>query len=65
MAKLALKVSEYSASLVQILSAIPTKKIQDKFVPELLESISELQNEMTKYDQDGRHHLHDVQRLKR
>ncbi|RXN12430.1 hypothetical protein ROHU_010113 [Labeo rohita] len=66
MAKLALKVAEYSASLVQILGAIPTKEIIDqKFVPELLESISELQKEMTKYDQDGRHHLHDVQRLKK
>ncbi|RXN30015.1 hypothetical protein ROHU_018069 [Labeo rohita] len=65
MAKLALKVAEYSASLAQILGAIPTKEIIDqKFVPELLESISELQKEMTKYDQDGRHHLHDVQRLK-
>ncbi|XP_058628479.1 uncharacterized protein LOC131538586 isoform X2 [Onychostoma macrolepis] len=65
MAKQALKVAEYSASLVQILSAIPTEEIiQQKFVPELLESISELQKEMTKYDQDGRHHLHDVQRLK-
>ncbi|KAL0194972.1 hypothetical protein M9458_008544, partial [Cirrhinus mrigala] len=64
-AKLTLKVAEYSASLVQILGAIPTKEIIDqKFVPELLESISELQKEMTKYDQDGRHHLHDVQRLK-
>lgn len=65
MAKLALKVAEYSASLAQILGAIPTKEvIQQKFVPELLESISELQNEMEKYDQDGRHHLQDVQRLK-
>ncbi|XP_042578791.1 uncharacterized protein LOC109112188 [Cyprinus carpio] len=65
MAKLALKVAEYSADLGQILGAIPTEEIiQQKFVPELLESISELQNEMTKYDQDGRHNLHDVQRLK-
>ncbi len=65
MAKLALKVAEYSAFLIQILSAIPTREIiQQKCVPELLESISELQKEMTKYDQDGRHHLHDVQRLK-
>ncbi|XP_051747343.1 uncharacterized protein LOC127511048 isoform X6 [Ctenopharyngodon idella] len=66
MAKLALKVSEYSTSLSQILGAIPTKEIiQQKFVPDLLERISELEKEMTKYDQDGRHSLQDVQRLKR
>ncbi|CAM4573302.1 unnamed protein product [Leuciscus chuanchicus] len=65
MAKLALKVAEYSTTLCQILGAIPTKEIIDqKFVPELLESISDLEKEMTKYDQDGRHNLHDVQRLK-
>ncbi|XP_016328326.1 uncharacterized protein LOC107677803 [Sinocyclocheilus anshuiensis] len=65
MAKLALKVAKGSADLVQILGAIPTRHIiQQKFVPELMESISELQKEMTKYDQDGRHHLHDVRRLK-
>ncbi|KAL0194979.1 hypothetical protein M9458_008551, partial [Cirrhinus mrigala] len=64
-AKEALKVAEYSATLTEILVTIPTKKIIDeKFVPELLESISELQKEMTKYDQDGRHQLPDVQRLK-
>ncbi|XP_042578754.1 uncharacterized protein LOC122137151 [Cyprinus carpio] len=65
MTKLALKVAECSAGLTQILGAIPTEEIiQQKFVPELLENISELQNEMTKYDQDGQHNLHDVQRLK-
>lgn len=64
-AKLVLKVAEYSAGFTQILGAIPTEEIiQQKFVPELLENISELQNEMTKYDQDGRHNLHDVLRLK-
>ncbi|KAL1276653.1 hypothetical protein QQF64_036276 [Cirrhinus molitorella] len=65
MAKLVVKVADYSATLIQILGAIPTKEIiEQKFVPELLESISELQEEMTKYDQDGRHNLHDVKRLK-
>ncbi|XP_052409495.1 uncharacterized protein LOC127955908 [Carassius gibelio] len=65
MAKLVLKVAEYSADFTQILVAIPTEEIiQQKFVPELLENISELQNETTKYDQDGRHNLHDVLRLK-
>ncbi|XDV26047.1 hypothetical protein PO909_029851, partial [Leuciscus waleckii] len=65
MTKLALKVAEYSTTLCQILGAIPTKEIIDqKCVPELLESISELEKEITKYDQDGRHNLHDVQRLK-
>ncbi|KAF4073475.1 hypothetical protein AMELA_G00259070 [Ameiurus melas] len=64
-AKLILKVAEYRTRLEQILAAIPTKKIIDqKFVPEFLESISELQKCMTEYDQDGRHNLHDVQRLK-
>ncbi|XP_039509517.1 uncharacterized protein LOC120464199 [Pimephales promelas] len=64
-AKLFLKVAECSAKLCQILGAVPTKDIIDqKFVPELLESISELEKDMTKYDQDGRHNLHDVQRLK-
>ncbi|XP_056090572.1 uncharacterized protein LOC130070269 [Rhinichthys klamathensis goyatoka] len=64
-AKLVLKVAEYSTTLCQILGAVPTKEIIDqKFVPELLESISELEKDMTKYDQDGRHNLHDVQRLK-
>ncbi|KAI7793445.1 hypothetical protein IRJ41_023817 [Triplophysa rosa] len=64
-AKVALKVAEYSTRLSEILSAIPTKKIIDKeFVPQLLESINELQTEMTKYDQDGRHDLDDVKRLK-
>ncbi|CAM4573095.1 unnamed protein product [Leuciscus chuanchicus] len=65
MAKLALKVAEFSTNYCQILGAIPTNDIiQQKCVPELLESISELEKEMTKYDQDGRHNLHDVQRLK-
>ncbi|XP_048010494.1 uncharacterized protein LOC125244454 [Megalobrama amblycephala] len=64
-AKLALKVAEYTTNLCQILGAVPTKEIIDqKFVPQLLESISELQKDMTKYDQDGRHSLPDVQRLK-
>ncbi|KAK2892403.1 hypothetical protein Q8A67_012391 [Cirrhinus molitorella] len=65
MAKLVVKVADYSATLIQTLGAIPTKEIiEQKFVPELLKSISELQEEMTKYDQDGRHNLHDVKRLK-
>ncbi|XP_077065732.1 uncharacterized protein LOC143718601 [Siphateles boraxobius] len=65
MANLALKVDEYSTTYCQILGAIPTDDIiQQNFVPELLESISELEKEITKYDQDGRHNLHDVQRLK-
>lgn len=64
-AKLALKVAEYTTLFVQILGAVPTKEIIDqKFVPKLLKSISELQNHITKYDYDGRHNLHDVQRLK-
>ncbi|KAI2646854.1 Nuclear migration and anchoring protein unc-84 [Labeo rohita] len=64
-AMLALKVAEYSVVLSPILDAVPTEEIiKQKFVPELLESISELQKGMTKYDQDGRHHLQDVQRLK-
>ncbi|KAG1928587.1 preprotein translocase subunit SecA [Pimephales promelas] len=65
MANLALKVAEYSTTLCQILGAVPTNDIiQKNFVPELLKSISEIEKEMTKYDQDGRHGLHDVQRLK-
>ncbi|XP_034158338.2 uncharacterized protein LOC113528924 [Pangasianodon hypophthalmus] len=64
-AKLALKVADYTTKFVQILGAVPTKEIIDqKFVPGLLKSISELQKDMTKYDQDGRHNLYDVQRLK-
>ncbi|KAG7314318.1 hypothetical protein KOW79_021621 [Hemibagrus wyckioides] len=62
-AKLALKVSEYSTRLIQVLGSIPTKEIiNQKFVPELEKSIGELQKD--KYDQDGRHNLPDVQRLK-
>lgn len=65
MAKLALKVADFSTNYCQILGAIPTNYIiQQQFVPELLKSISELEKEMTNYDQDGRHSLHDVQRLK-
>ncbi|XP_067248763.1 uncharacterized protein [Chanodichthys erythropterus] len=65
MAKLVLKVAEYETKFCQILGAIPTKeKMQNKFIPELLESISEHEKERTKYDQDGRHSLQDVQRLK-
>ncbi|XP_073730549.1 uncharacterized protein [Misgurnus anguillicaudatus] len=64
-ATLVLKVAEYSVNLTQMLGAVPTKEIIDqKFVPELLESIGELQKELEKYDQDGRHNLPDVQRLK-
>ncbi|KAI7793684.1 hypothetical protein IRJ41_025216 [Triplophysa rosa] len=64
-AKVVLKVAECSTCLCQILGAVPTQEIIDqKFVPELLESINELQTEMTKYDHDGRHNLSDVQRLK-
>lgn len=61
---IAVKLAEYTTIFVQILGAIPTKEIIDqKFVPELLKSIGELQNDITKYDYDGRHSLHDVQRL--
>ncbi|XP_056593358.1 uncharacterized protein LOC130412201 [Triplophysa dalaica] len=64
-AKVVLKVAEYSTRLCQILDTIQTKElIDEKFVPELLESINELQTEFSKYDQDGRHNLIDVQRLK-
>ncbi|XP_073730550.1 uncharacterized protein [Misgurnus anguillicaudatus] len=64
-AKLVLKVSEYSVNLTQILGAVPTKEIMDSnFFPEFLESINKLQNELAKYDRDGRHNLRDVQRLK-
>ncbi|KAA0703640.1 hypothetical protein E1301_Tti015514 [Triplophysa tibetana] len=65
-AKVALKAAEFSTRLTEILSAIPTKNIIDqKFVPPLLEGINELLKEMTKQDQDGRHDLDDVKRLKR
>lgn len=65
MIDLAMKVAEYSTSLIQILASVPTKEIIDeKFIPELQESVDELQNDLTKYDQDGRHNLYDVQRLK-
>ncbi|KAI7793682.1 hypothetical protein IRJ41_025213, partial [Triplophysa rosa] len=64
-AKLLLRVTESSTRLCQILGAIPTKEIIDqKFVPQLMQSINELQTEMTKYDHDGRHNLNDVKRLK-
>lgn len=63
--EVAAKVAEYTTDLVQILGTVPTKEIIDqKFVPEFLKSIYELQEDMRKYDQDGRHKLSDVQRLK-
>lgn len=63
-AKLILKVADYSSRFDKILKAIPTQNMIDQnFVPRLMESINELHS-MTKYDQDGRHNLHDVQRLK-
>ncbi|KAM9440454.1 uncharacterized protein Hap1MRO34_025693 [Clarias gariepinus] len=63
-AKLILKVADYSSRFDKILKAIPTQNMIDQnFVPLLMESINELHS-MTKYDQDGRHNLHDVQRLK-
>ncbi|KAI4890633.1 hypothetical protein NFI96_016962, partial [Prochilodus magdalenae] len=63
---LVLKVAESTTRFIEMLNAIPTKEIIDnKFVPELLNSISELQQAMEEYDQDGRHNLQDVQRLKK
>ncbi|XP_036418950.1 uncharacterized protein LOC118802510 [Colossoma macropomum] len=64
-AALCLKVADCTTHLIEMLNAIPTKAIIDsKFVPELLNSISELQQGTEKYDQDGRHNLQDVRRLK-
>ncbi|KAA0704158.1 hypothetical protein E1301_Tti023516 [Triplophysa tibetana] len=64
-AKLVLIVTEGSVHFCQILDTIRTKEVIDeKFVPELLESINELRTGLSKYDQDGRHNLIDVQRLK-
>ncbi|XP_076836233.1 uncharacterized protein LOC143481929 isoform X2 [Brachyhypopomus gauderio] len=61
--KWCLQGSDYYTYFIELLNNIPTKEIIDsKVIPELLKSINELQGE--KYDQDGRHELQDVQRLK-
>uniref|UniRef100_UPI0037E76790 uncharacterized protein isoform X2 n=1 Tax=Semicossyphus pulcher TaxID=241346 RepID=UPI0037E76790 len=64
-AKLCLKVADYTTLFVEMLNSVPTKRVIDEtFVPKLLRDIEELQQDTEKYDQDGRHNLKDVQRLK-
>ncbi|XP_067449614.1 uncharacterized protein [Thunnus thynnus] len=64
-AELGLKVAEYTTRFIEILNSVPTKRVIDEtFVPTLLKDIEELQQDAEKYDQDGRHNLPDVQRLK-
>ncbi|CAK6977192.1 uncharacterized protein LOC121895074, partial [Scomber scombrus] len=64
-AKLSLVVADCSAHFIEMLSSVPTKKVIDEtFVPKLLRDMQELQQDAVKYDQDGRHNLPDVQRVK-
>ncbi|CAK6983566.1 uncharacterized protein LOC122981724 [Scomber scombrus] len=62
---ISLKVAEYSTRFIEILNSVPTKKVIDEtFVPKLLRDMEELQQDAVKYNQDGRHNLPDVQRVK-
>ncbi|XP_042263836.1 uncharacterized protein LOC121895074 [Thunnus maccoyii] len=64
-AELALKVADHTTRFIEILNSVPTKRVIDEtFVPTLLSEIEELQQDAEKYDQDGRHNLQDVKRLK-
>uniref|UniRef100_UPI0037E947D5 uncharacterized protein n=1 Tax=Semicossyphus pulcher TaxID=241346 RepID=UPI0037E947D5 len=64
-AKLCLKVADCTTHYIEMLNSVPTKRVIDEsFVPKLLRDIEELQQDTEKYDQDGRHNLEDVQRLK-
>ncbi|XP_044206348.1 uncharacterized protein LOC122981723 isoform X1 [Thunnus albacares] len=63
-AKLCLTVADQTTRFIEILNSVPTKRVIDEtFVPTLLSEIEELQRG-EKYDQDGRHNLQDVKRLK-
>ncbi|KAM4545151.1 uncharacterized protein PAE49_017852 isoform 1-T1 [Odontesthes bonariensis] len=59
-----LKSAQYITLCTQIQRSFPSEDvINNTFIPQLLETMNELPHE--KYDQDGRHQLSDVERLKK
>ncbi|KAM9516901.1 uncharacterized protein ACWYII_044168 isoform 2-T2 [Salvelinus alpinus] len=63
--KISLEIAKHTTTLVQMIRSIPTEHvINDIFVLELKKEIEEQQQHLEQYDQDGRHDLPDVIRLK-
>ncbi|KAJ7996402.1 hypothetical protein DPEC_G00236710 [Dallia pectoralis] len=63
--KISLKIAEYTTILAKMVQSIPTEHvINDIFIVNLIKTIENQQQDMGKYDQDGRHNLPDVISLK-
>ncbi|XP_045074124.1 uncharacterized protein LOC121583538 [Coregonus clupeaformis] len=63
--KISVEIAKHTTTLVQMIQSIPTEHvINDIFVLELKKEIEEQQRNLEQYDQDGRHDLPDVIRLK-
>ncbi|KAM9516899.1 uncharacterized protein ACWYII_044167 isoform 2-T2 [Salvelinus alpinus] len=63
--KLSVEIAKHTTTLVQMIRSIPTKHvINDIFLLKLIKEIEEQQQHLEQYDQDGRHDLPDVIRLK-
>ncbi|CAB1318246.1 unnamed protein product [Coregonus sp. 'balchen'] len=63
--KISVEIAKHTTTLVQMIQSIPTEHvINDIFVLKLKKEIEEQQRNLEQYDQDGRHDLPDVIRLK-
>ncbi|KAJ7987040.1 hypothetical protein DPEC_G00334640 [Dallia pectoralis] len=63
--QMALKIADYATKLAKMVQSSPTEHvINDIFIVNLIKTIEDQQQDMGKYDQDGRHNLPDVIRLK-
>ncbi|KAJ7987042.1 hypothetical protein DPEC_G00334660 [Dallia pectoralis] len=62
--KISLEIAEYATKLAKMVRSIPTEHvINDVFIVNLIKTIEDQQQDLGKYDQDGRHNLPDVIRL--
>ncbi|XP_064798343.1 uncharacterized protein LOC135517719 isoform X2 [Oncorhynchus masou masou] len=63
--KMSVEIAKHTTTLVKMIQSIPTEHvINDIFVLDLKKEIEEQQRNVEQYDQDGRHDLPDVIRLK-
>ncbi|KAJ7996407.1 hypothetical protein DPEC_G00236760 [Dallia pectoralis] len=63
--EISLKIADHTTTLAKMVQPIPTELvINDIFILNLIKTIEDQQQDLGKYDQDGRHNLPDVIRLK-
>ncbi|KAL0965752.1 hypothetical protein UPYG_G00285250 [Umbra pygmaea] len=62
---ISLKIAEHSGNLAKMIQSIPTEHvINEIFGNDIIKTIEDQQTDLEKYDQDGRHKILDVIRLK-